>query len=164
MERLKPFCIHQPRMLDLNKQRPHPSIAFSLHASGAWGNCDNTIQLTGAALESTVNGRTVCATGANGSWQEEHRSDGVLRDYKKGPGDPVDPQKQVGTWQLVDEDGDGENDHIQYTYIDNNGVPTVSYTFSIHEDNGQYTFCNGTNAVVTGARFQDSPNCGFSSP
>ena len=31
-------------------------------------------------------------------WQEEHLANGQLWDYKRGPGDAVDPRTQVGTW------------------------------------------------------------------
>ncbi len=137
-------------------------IGVSLTAPAAWGaGCSDATKLTGAELVATVLGRTVCYQGANPAedwWQEEHRATGELWDYKGGPNHPTDPQKQVGRWEF-DVDSAGVKQGVIYRYKDGS-----SYTFTIHKDGESYTFCNGDNAVVTGAWFQDSPNCGFPPP
>lgn len=108
------------------------------------------IQVTGTALSSLVSGNTVCATQGADKWQEQHRSGGELWDYKKGPSDPVDPTKKVGTWTIG-------ADTVTYAYT---GGP--SYTYSVFDDGGTYSFCTAPNgsAVVSGATFKTgSTNC-----
>lgn len=130
------------------------SVAWAGSASAA---CDANTRVTGNALRTLVAGQTVCGIAGNDKWQEEHRTNGNLTngelwDYKKGPNDSVDPQKQVGTWSI-------SGNAITYTY-----GPNVSYSFTVHDEgngNGPYSFCNGGSPVVTGASFQSSPDCGF---
>jgi hypothetical protein len=68
--------------------------------------------LSGAAA-----GQTVCvANGAGWENQEYHASGpttGVLIDYKKGPGDPIDPTKTIGTWMIS---GTGTSTAVTYSY------------------------------------------------
>ena len=60
--------------------------------------------VTGTALQSLVSGATLCAASSTNAdtWQEYHSgsSGGTLTDYKLGPGNPVDPTANVGTWAL----------------------------------------------------------------
>jgi hypothetical protein len=90
----------------------------------------------GNALRTLLTGRTVCAIRASERWQEFHQSDGALIDWKRGPTDPVDPTKQVGTWSA----SNGTNADVTYNYGAGAtytfivcAVPTVaavtSYTF-----------------------------------
>lgn len=112
--------------------------------------CNANTRVTGNALTTLVTGNTVCAAAGGDRWQEQHRSGGALWDYKKGPSDPVDPSKQVGTWSIA-------SNFITYSYT---GGP--SYTYSIHgPTGGPYSFCTGPNGseVVSGAMFQASPSC-----
>lgn len=58
------------------------------------------IQILGA-----VNNSTMCAERGNERWQEFHRGDNVLVDYKLGPTSKMDPSKPVGNWR-TDKIGD----------------------------------------------------------
>jgi hypothetical protein len=106
-------------------------------------------QVTGAALTNLISGNTVCAVQGSDKWQEQHRAGAQLWDYKKGPSDPVDPTKQVGTWSIA-------GDTVTYAYT---GGP--SYTYSVYDDGGTYSFCTapGGSIVVSGATFTSSPSC-----
>ena len=57
--------------------------------------------VTVAAMTTLLEGNTVCV-GAQPTMeaQEFHQAGGALIDYKRGPGHPVDPTKQVGTWTV----------------------------------------------------------------
>ena len=66
-------------------------------------------RISGTALSNLIVGQTACATLGGSSWQSYHQSGGSLIDYKKGPGDPVDPSKVMGTWSI-------NNDKVQYNY------------------------------------------------
>lgn len=123
------------------------SIVLAGPASAA---CEVNTRVNGNALRTLVEGQTVCGIAGSDKWQEEHKANGELWDYKKGPNDPIDPQKQVGTWSI-------SSNAITYTY-----GPNVSYSFTVHDEgSGTYSFCNGGSPVVTGASFQSSPDCGF---
>ena len=107
-------------------------------------------QVTGSALTTLISGQTVCATRGTEKWQEQHRSDGTLWDYKKGPNDPVDPTKQVGTWSI-----DTSLNTVTYSYT---GGP--SYTYSVHGPaGGPYSFCTGGSETVGGATFTGGQSC-----
>jgi hypothetical protein len=66
-------------------------------------------------LTDALTGRTVCVAKAGGGWenQEEHVAGGTLRDYKKGPTDPVDPSETVGTWSIS---GTGASTSVTHNY------------------------------------------------
>ncbi len=122
-----------------------PFIALAGLSAQAGADCLPNTRVTGAALTNLVSGNTVCATSGTKTWQEQHRAGGQLWDYKKGPNDPVDPSKQVGTWSIA-----GNN--VTYSYT---GGP--SYTYSIHgPSGGPYSFCTGPNGteVISGAYFK----------
>ncbi len=90
-------------------------------------------------LQNILPGNTVCATRASDKWQEQHRgsgTSGALWDFKKGPSDPIDPSRQVGTWSI----GGPGNRQVTYTYTAF-GSP-VSHTFEVHgPTGGPYNFC-----------------------
>lgn len=114
----------------------------------SWAECTPATRLTGRALQDLVSGNTLCASRNADRWQQQHHPDGTLWDYKMGPGHPVDPSKQVGTWRI-------QGNQITYTYTGGQ-----SYTYSIHKVTGataRYDFCvnpnNGTPSI-SGATFQ----------
>jgi len=76
--------------------------------------------------------RTACATKDNGDkWQEFHQAGGALIDYKRGPNDPVDPTKQVGTWLV------GPSSRVCYDYGSGG-----KYCYTVHSiGNAKYEFC-----------------------
>lgn len=103
--------------------------------------------------------------------QEEHRADGSLWDYKRGPSDSLDPTKKLGTWSI-------SGNNITYSYTAFN--PNCSITFTVH-DNGntltekRYSFCaimdtccggpgdpcpSYPKEYVKAKKIQDDPNCG----
>jgi hypothetical protein len=89
------------------------------------------------AVAALLSGKTVCASVPGGdSWQEYHDPSHALWDYKKGPGDPVDPSKQVGTWNVALEPT------VTYSYTGGN-----SYSFTVCQAAaiGPYSFCGPTN-------------------
>lgn len=62
-----------------------------------------------------VRGNTMCAARNGDSWQEFHSgsgNNGALIDYKLGPNHPIDPTKQVGTWNAQN----GANSSLTHTY------------------------------------------------
>jgi hypothetical protein len=67
-------------------------------------------------LQTFLQSKMVCAKLSDRRWQEHHQGAGaagsVLVDYKLGPGHPVDPTKQVGTWQATT----GTASEVTYTY------------------------------------------------
>ncbi len=106
--------------------------------------CTAATRVTGAALTHLISGNTVCATRGSEVWQEQHRTDGTLWDYKRGPGHPIDPSKQVGTWRIA-------RNFVSYCYTGGS-----CYSYSVHgAGSGPYSFCfaNGTE-VVSGATFK----------
>lgn len=106
--------------------------------------CTPPSRVTGNALQTLINGNTVCATRGTERWQEQHRAGSQLWDYKRGPSDKVDPTKQVGTWVIA-------ANNVTYSYT---GGP--SFTYSVHDNgNGTYSFCNapGGTEIVDGAIF-----------
>jgi hypothetical protein len=56
----------------------------------------------GNALIAQLTGNMLCAARGGDRWQEFHQSGGALIDFKLGPGHPVDPTEQVGTWTAND--------------------------------------------------------------
>ena len=70
--------------------------------------CGGGTRVTGPALVNLLAGRTVCGTAGGDQWQEFHSgataNGGPLIDWKLGPGHPVDPTTQVGTWSIADVD------------------------------------------------------------
>ncbi len=109
------------------------AIGLVLAAETASAACGApSVQVTGATnLDSLLSGNTVCVGNPpTWNWQEEHHPGGALVDYKRGPGHPVDPTKQVGSWQI-------SGDNVVYTY--NGGG---SFGFQIwNNGDGSYSFC-----------------------
>ena len=120
------------------------SIILLAGISGeAMAACTAPTRVQGTALSTLITGKTVCAALGADKWQEQHRAGNQLWDYKKGPSDPVDPSKQVGTWSIV-------ANNVTYSYTGG-----ASFTYSVHDDGGTYSFCTAPNGsiVVSGATF-----------
>lgn len=123
------------------------SHAFSAHAA-----CTTATQVQGAAtLRAVLQGKTVCAARGGDRWQEFHRSDGALIDYKKGPSDPVDPTKQVGSWAVT---GNGAGTQLRYDYGRGG-----NYTYKVHTitEGSTYSLCSGTEDLVVTLRTGQGP-------
>lgn len=87
-------------------------------------------------------GKTVCAAIGGDRWQEFHTgtTSGLLIDYKRGPGHPVDPSGTVGSWSVS---GSGGNTVVNHTY------GSVTYPYSVFNNgNGTYSFCSANPEIV----------------
>lgn len=105
--------------------------------------------LTNAQINTLVTGNTVCGRpvspgypgAATDRWQEEHLGSAQLWDYKRGPGHPVDPRKQVGTWSTGGA-STTDSDSITHLYS-----PTVAFTWVVYgpatnvPGSSVYSFC-----------------------
>jgi hypothetical protein len=114
--------------------------------------CDSgATRLDGGTLAGLLTNRMVCANVGGEAWQELHvgAASGTLRDYKKGPSDPVDPSTPVGS-SVGSYSVDGATNTISYTYP---GQPAYKYDVCLTGTNG-YTFCGATygGRNITGAR------------
>lgn len=119
--------------------------------------------LTGGVVSTLLEtaGRIACYRGAvvPPTWtnQEIHASGGVLRDYKRGPTNGVDPTTTVGRYTIAT--SGSRNGIITYFYA---GGPTLFYFIQPQSGSptdghaGMYNFC--PNATGTGLR------CTFSIP
>lgn len=104
-------------------------------AGQAMADCSGP-SLNQVQLQNTLSGMTVCATRGDEQWQEQHQgsSGGALVDYKKGPSDPVDPSKEVGSWNIS---GTGTNAVVTYNYGSGG-----TYSYAVHDnEDGTYSFC-----------------------
>jgi hypothetical protein len=117
------------------------SALLALGPAPAWAACGVDsgnpayIQQSPAAV---LVGSTACYPSAGPNWtNQEYLSGGNVIDYKKGPGDPVDPTSQVGTYVI---NGD---DTITYQYGGSD-----NYTYSVWGPTASggniYDFCTGT--------------------
>jgi hypothetical protein len=120
-------------------------VSLAISTGDAMAQCA-TAALNQSAIRSLVGGNTVCGvpgpgysgpgTSPSDRWQEEHQgvNSGPLLDYKLGDGHPIDPRKQVGTWDTVG----GSPARIQHAYT---GGPT--FLWSVHNNTAHYSFCQG---------------------
>jgi hypothetical protein len=104
-------------------------------------------QMPLSQLQTLLPNNTACVgTTPNATWSEWHNgtSTGSVVDWKKGPGDPVDPTEVVGTYVIT---GTNEGSAVIYTY------GSTSYTYTVTQGAGPvYTFCpvgGGPNFSVT---------------
>lgn len=116
-------------------------VLLACVSGSAMAACSGTA-LTADQLTTLLNGNMVCGSAGTDRWQEEHRPGGDLWDYKKGPGDPVDPEEKVGTWSVSGSTGHAAG-LVNYTY---NGGSSFSYTV-YDNGGGAYSFC-GTGTTV----------------
>ena len=111
-------------------------IVLAFAAEGAMAACSTPAanQVKNSALSTLLSGNTACALRGGDRWQEEHHPGGVLKDYKKGSTDKVDPTKQVGTWAVS---GSGANAIVTYNYGTGG-----SYAYEVWDNGGgSYSFC-----------------------
>lgn len=121
-----------------------------LAVSGTFGSVNRTQGV--ASLSTLFTGSLVCgrpvAPGYTGAltdrWQEQHRSGGLLWDFKRGVGHAIDPEKQVGTYGFT---GTGASSALTHTY----GSTTYSWRVFLHAAPNTYSFCNASNIEVVRA-------------
>ena len=92
-------------------------------------------QMTATQLQALLPNNTACiGTTPNATWSEWHNGTaaGSVVDWKKGPSDPVDPTRIVGTYQITG------NTAGSVTYVYGSG----HYAFTVTQGAGPvYTFC-----------------------
>jgi hypothetical protein len=127
--------------------------AGSAHAQEACPCGDGELVTSAAEIATLLGGQTVCASlSATEQWQEYHSTDGTLTDYKKGPTDPIDPSKVVGSWSAV---GNGVNAHVAYNYGSGG-----TYQYEVCKGTtGNVLFCGGRN--IAGSLRAGQVSCGF---
>lgn len=109
-----------------------PLVANAADCTGGTGT-----RVTGNAIATALEGKTVCASAPNGdSWQELHRADGTLAEYAQGPGHAVDPSHDVGSWQR-------NGNLVEYTYP---GSPP--YSFELWVSGSTYYFCDAAGGMA----------------
>jgi len=125
-------------------------------------DCSDGTQLKNTGTDpnvvaTAIFGKTVCATIGSQKWQEYHGgglTGGSLIDYKKGPSDPVDPTKTVGSWNTS-----GTDASSQVTYNYGSGG---SYSYAVHLSGGTYTLCGVGGAPTLDVTLLPGPgSCGF---
>lgn len=104
-------------------------------------------------ISNAITAKTVCATIGSQKWQEYHKPGGDLIDYKKGPTNPVDPSKKVGTWSTG---GNGSNSLVTYNYGTGG-----SYSYKVHLNGGTYTFCGVGAPTLDVILLSGQVSCGF---
>jgi hypothetical protein len=139
------------------------ATTFAL-APGAQAQCScATNQVTNSSagaqsLSIALAGNTVCVAKGGERWenQEWHQGGpavGALIDFKKGPTDPIDPTKGVGTWSIS---GTDVATRVTYSYIFG-GVGTYAVCSSKSQPGPGDTigFCtNTTSSSVIAATLQ----------
>lgn len=125
------------------------SALLALGSGSALAACSNSsgyMRLNGPDLSTLLTGNTACYPAGGPPWtNQELHSGGNIIDYKKGPSDPVDPSKTIGTYAVTGTDM---------------GVVTYSYTgggsFSYEVFGGaslplgNYDFCSGGSPLANG--------------
>lgn len=95
---------------------------------------------TNPSLGATFAGKMACAAVGNERWQAWHSgtaTGGDLWDFKRGPSDPVDPSKKMGTYQIDGAPRDAKvrtgaaGDKVVYNY-----GPGASYSYAVCRVNG----------------------------
>jgi hypothetical protein len=99
--------------------------------------CDSSaVRVDSGTLTGLLTNKMVCGKIGSEVWQEWHNGGAVgqLVDYKKGPGDPVDPSAVVGSYVV-----NGDNT-VSYSYP---VPPTATYKYDVClvSSTNSYTFC-----------------------
>jgi hypothetical protein len=121
------------------------SVAL-LVSTFASANC--TDPQVGGNLTDLISGSLICGRpgaaypgAATDRWQEQHRAGGLIFDYKRGVGNPIDPESQVGTYTTTN----GSNATYTATY------DALSYPYQLRLISGNtYSFCIGAAEHVRG--------------
>jgi len=126
----------------------------------ASGNATHKI-LSQAQLTSLIVGSTACVAKSGGGWEnQEQHSGGTVTDYKKGPTDPIDPSKAIGTYTIS---ADSNGGIINYSYTGGGAYTYYLYgnTAFPNPPAGNYDFCTtpGSGASVTVAVKKSIGSC-----
>ncbi len=125
-------------------------IGGAAFAQGACPCGSGTRVESAAAIATLLGGKTVCAAAGSDTWQEFHSgtttAGGPLIDYKLGPGHPVDPSEQVGTWSVEAVPTARTGAAVTHNY-GSGGV----YTYQVCDAGTTVNFCSAGGRNVTGA-------------
>ena len=128
------------------------AVALAMVGAEAMAQCATGSRVSNLGqLNGLLDGNTVCAARGAEKWQEQHRADEKLWDYKRGAGDLIDPTRLVGTWAIT---GTGNDRTVTHTY--NQFGTTTPYEFEVwNTGGGLYNFCGvGGASDVIGATIQ----------
>ena len=107
---------------------------------------------TAAAMTALLEGNTVCVPAGNQPTmdaQELHQAGGALIDYKRGPGHPIDPTKQVGSWTVTGERG---------VFVAHKYGVNVQYTYSVWANSDRtHSFCRVNSEVKARIKIGGGP-------
>jgi hypothetical protein len=121
------------------------------------GDGYNTL-LDNTALQAQIADQSIDANAPDGeNWKEIHCGSGTIGDLEKvalGPGHPVDPQRKVGTWSIVDDTIDtmeynyGSGGTYQWRiYRDTNGNAADQYCWQVNSNGGAVIATGNITAV-----------------
>jgi len=100
--------------------------------------CGTGTRATGNTLVKLLAGQTVCGRSKANTWQEFHsgatEAGGPLIDWKLGPGHPMDPSKQVGTWSV-------QNVATADSFVVYNYGSGGSYSYAVCQAGNNVNFC-----------------------
>ena len=123
-----------------------PMIFFTILAAAsgsALAVCSGSA-LNASQLTTLLSGNTVCGVAGTDRWQEEHRTNGDLWDFKKGAGDAVDPEEKVGTWSVISGAGHDAG-LVNYAYLGGG-----KYSYVVYDNGGgAYSFCGPSTVEAT---------------
>ena len=130
-------------------------------AQGQPCSCGSGTMVNSAAnIATLLGGKTVCASLGTDKWQEYHAGTtpavGTLTDYKKGPNDPVDPSKVVGSWSAT---GSGTSSRVVYNY-----GAGGTYQYQVCQNGSSLNLCGASTGgvnVVGASLVNGSGGCGF---
>ena len=134
------------------------NVAGPAVASCSFSNANPTYALlTQSGIETLLGQSMACyPTAAPYENQEYHTgttgsSTGNIIDYKKGPTDPVDPSKQIGSYSIAAVGGRPYYGTITYTYT---GSPPSTFTYTVWGPTAPggnlYDFCIGATPLAGG--------------
>jgi hypothetical protein len=134
-----------------------PGVGLAFTPCTLVGNPVSYIELSSTDIEALLGGSMACYP-ASGPYtnQEFHTgasnaSTGNIIDYKKGPTDPIDPSKTIGSYNITTTIGRGSHAIITYTYT---GSSPSSFTYTVWGPDPAgptlYDFCNGLTPLAGG--------------
>jgi hypothetical protein len=120
------------------------ALLAAVAATGLSGGAFAQTECSGTQLTFLdIKNSTVCV-GHAGAWeaQEMHYENGILKDFKRGPSDKLDPTEEIGTWSM-------SGNTVTYNY---KGGKTYSY--SAYKNGATVTFCPSGSGILTTATLQ----------
>ena len=115
------------------------AFAGAVQAQAITCTCDATAaRQDSPTLAGLLTNKMVCGSVGGEVWQELHSggATGQLRDYKKGPSDPVDPSTPVGS--SVGSYTVNTDNTVTYSYP---GQPPYKYEVCLASGGAGYLFC-----------------------